>query len=63
MKNPPDRTMYDNAINNLKFGASTLVRAVAALSAHLPEDAANDIRLAMQILEQCTRLEKEGQAK
>lgn len=60
MKSPPLSLIYMGAIADLRHGALSLIAAVSGAGKDMPEDATNDVRLAISILDQCARLEKEA---
>lgn len=60
MKNPPLPIAYLGALKTLKEGALTLLASVTGAAQDMPDDAQNDVRLAVSILDQCSRLEKEA---
>lgn len=62
MKSPPLPAMYLGAIAQLREASLYLISSVSGGGKDMPEDAQNDIRLAMSILDQCSRLEKEAKS-
>lgn len=61
MKKPPLPEAYSRAIGMMREGASMLIQAVSVYAEGIhTDDGLNDVRLAISVLDQCNRLEKEG---